>query len=91
MTRDKIKLIWIASLGSNSMSKKGVAMIEKPNPVLVCKIEATKIIDKNPKNVTKSYTCFKLKLTCDSFSVNNNTKVKMARFKAKNEFRKHLI
>lgn len=31
-----------------------------------------------------------LKLTCDSFSV-NNTKVKMVCFEAKNEFRKHLI
>ncbi len=41
---DKIIFICIASCGRNNMSKKGVAIIEKPKPVLVCKIEATNII-----------------------------------------------
>ena len=41
---DKMIFICIASCGRNSMSKKGVAIIEKPKPVLVCKIEATNII-----------------------------------------------
>ena len=41
---DKMILICIASCGRNNISKKGVAIIEKPKPVLVCKIEATNII-----------------------------------------------
>ncbi len=41
---DKMIFICIASCGRNTMSKKGVAIIEKPKPVLVCKIEATNII-----------------------------------------------
>lgn len=41
---DKIMFICIASCGRNNMSKKGVAIIEKPKPVLACKIEATNII-----------------------------------------------
>ncbi len=41
---DKMIFICIASCGRNNMSKKGVAIIEKPKPVLVCKIEATNII-----------------------------------------------
>lgn len=42
--KDKIMLICMASCGKNNISKKGVAIIEKPKPVLVCRIEATKII-----------------------------------------------
>lgn len=41
---DKIMFICIASCGRNNMSKKGVAIIEKPKPVLACKTEATNII-----------------------------------------------
>ena len=41
---DKIIFICIASCGKNNISKKGVAIMEKPKPVLVCKIEATNII-----------------------------------------------
>lgn len=41
---DKMIFICIASCGRNTISKKGVAIIEKPKPVLVCKIEATNII-----------------------------------------------
>lgn len=47
ISKDKMILIWMASCGRNSMSKKGVAMMENPKPVLVCRIEATKIIHKN--------------------------------------------
>lgn len=42
--KDKIILIWIASCGRNKYNKKGVAIMEKPKPVLVCRIDATKII-----------------------------------------------
>lgn len=41
---DKIMFICIASCGKNNISKKGVAIMEKPKPVLVCKTEATNII-----------------------------------------------
>ncbi|MET3507776.1 hypothetical protein ABMB67_003891 [Halalkalibacter oceani] len=37
----------MASCGKNSINKKGVAMIEKPKPVLVCKTDATNIIHEN--------------------------------------------
>lgn len=53
ITSDKIKLIWIASRGSNSSNKNGVAIIEKPKPVLVCRIEATRIIIENKTIVSK--------------------------------------
>jgi len=36
----------MASCGENSTNNNGVAMIEKPKPELVCKIEANKIIKK---------------------------------------------
>lgn len=41
---DKIMFICMASCGRNSINKKGVAIMEKPKPVLACKIEATNII-----------------------------------------------
>lgn len=41
---DRIMFICIASCGKNNMSKKGVAIMEKPNPVLACKTEATNIM-----------------------------------------------
>ncbi len=44
ITNDKIILICIASCGKNNISKKGVAIMEKPKPVLVCKTEDTNII-----------------------------------------------
>ena len=50
---DKMIFICIASCGRNNMSKKGVAIIEKPKPVLVCKIEATNIIQMNMNIVFK--------------------------------------
>lgn len=50
---DKMIFICIASCGRNNMSKKGVAIIEKPKPVLVCKIEATHIIQMNMNIVFK--------------------------------------
>lgn len=50
---DKMIFICIASCGRNNMSKKGVAIIEKPKPVLVCKIEATNIIQMNINIVFK--------------------------------------
>lgn len=45
--------ICIASCGRNNINKKGVAMIENPNPVLVCKIEATNIIHTKNMIVSK--------------------------------------
>lgn len=50
---DKMIFICIASCGRNSMSKKGVAIIEKPKPVLVCKIEATNIIHMKMNIISK--------------------------------------
>lgn len=50
---DNIMLICIASCGRNNINKKGVAKIEKPNPVLVCKMEAIKIMHAKTKNVPK--------------------------------------
>lgn len=50
---DKMIFICIASCGRNNMSKKDVAIIEKPKPVLVCKIEATNIIQMNMNIVFK--------------------------------------
>lgn len=44
MINDKIMFICIASCGRNSISKNGVAITEKPKPVLACNIEATNII-----------------------------------------------
>ena len=55
MIKDKIMLICIASFGTNIMSKNGVAIMEKPKPVLVCRIEATNIIPINNKAVPKGY------------------------------------
>lgn len=42
--KDKIMFICIASCGRNNINKNGVAIIEKPKPEHVCKIEATKIM-----------------------------------------------
>lgn len=50
---DKMIFICIASCGRNNMSKKGVAIIEKPKPVLVCKIEATNIIHMKMNVISK--------------------------------------
>ncbi len=50
---DKIILICIASCGRNNISKKGVAIMEKPKPVLVCKIEATNIIHMKMNIISK--------------------------------------
>ncbi len=50
---DKMIFICIASCGRNNMSKKGVAIIEKPKPVLVCKIEATNIIHMKVNIISK--------------------------------------
>ncbi len=50
---DKMIFICIASCGRNNMSKKGVAIIEKPKPVLVCKIEATNIIHMKSNLISK--------------------------------------
>lgn len=50
---DKMIFICIASCGRNNMSKKGVAIIEKPKPVLVCKIEATNIIHMKMNIISK--------------------------------------
>ena len=65
---DKMIFICIASCGRNNMSKKGVAIIEKPKPVLVCKIEATNIIHmkmnivfKKPSYIIRSNTYFNIK------------------------------
>ena len=41
----------MASIGLKIMSRKGVAMIEKPNPVLVCKMDAKSIMLINMKIV----------------------------------------
>ncbi len=41
ITKDKIIFICMASCGWNNISKKGVAIMEKPKPVLDCSIEAT--------------------------------------------------
>lgn len=43
ITKDKIIFICMASCGKNNINKKGIAIIEKPKPVLVCKTEATNI------------------------------------------------
>lgn len=50
---DKMIFICIASCGRNNMSKKGVAIIEKQKPVLVCKIEATNIIHMKVNIISK--------------------------------------
>ncbi len=50
---DKIMFICIASCGKNNISKKGVAIMEKPKPVLVCKTEATNIIHMKINVVSK--------------------------------------
>jgi len=51
--KDKIIFICIASCGRNNSSKKGVAIIENPKPVLVCRTEATNIIKKKDNRVSK--------------------------------------
>lgn len=53
ITNDKIIFICMASCGRNNISKKGVAIIEKPKPVLVCKIEATNIIHMKMNIISK--------------------------------------
>jgi len=53
ITRDSIIFICIASCGVKSNSKKGVAITEKPKPVLVCKIEAARIMKKYKNNSCK--------------------------------------
>lgn len=55
---DKMIFICIASCGRNNMSKKGVAIIEKPKPVLVCKIEATNIIHTKMNVIPKTALLF---------------------------------
>lgn len=50
---DKMMFICIASCGRNNMSKKGVAIMEKPKPVLVCKIEATNIMHMKSNLISK--------------------------------------
>lgn len=47
MTSDRRRLIWMASLASNSSKRKGVATMEKPNPVPVCRMDASSIIMMN--------------------------------------------
>jgi hypothetical protein len=47
----------MASLGSKRSSKNGVARIEKPNPVLVCKMDAIKII-RMKRKISMHKTCF---------------------------------
>jgi len=54
ITRDSTIFICIASCGEKSNNKKGVAIIEKPNPVLVCKMEAVSIIKKYKSNSCKT-------------------------------------
>src|SRR5690625_4873930 len=44
ITKDNVRLILIASNGANKSNRNGVANMEKPYPVLVCNVEATKII-----------------------------------------------
>lgn len=53
MINDIIIFICIASCGRNSISKNGVAIIEKPKPVLACNIEATNIIQMKVTIVSK--------------------------------------
>lgn len=53
ITNDKIMFICMASCGRNNISNNGVAIIEKPKPVLVCKTEATNIIHMNMNTVPK--------------------------------------
>ena len=58
--KDKIMFICIASCGRNNISKKGVAIMEKPKPVLACRIEATNIIHMK-KNVIPKTTSYLIK------------------------------
>ena len=58
ISNDKIIFICIASRGKNSISKKGVAIMEKPKPVLDCSMEATNIIHINTNPVPKTYLRF---------------------------------
>lgn len=51
--KDKIIFICIASCGRNNINKKGVAIMENPKPVLVCRIDATNIIQKKDNTVPK--------------------------------------
>jgi hypothetical protein len=55
---DKMIFICIASCGRNNMSKKGVAIMEKPKPVLVCKTEATNIIHMKLNVISKIVLLF---------------------------------
>ena len=51
--KDKIIFICMASCGINNISKKGVAIMENPKPVLVCRTEATNIIQIKDNTVPK--------------------------------------
>jgi hypothetical protein len=68
----------MASLGSNINNKNGVAMMEKPNPVLVCNIDANNMMTINniivisipPRNYFISYHFDRL-ITSPIVSVTN--------------------
>ncbi len=49
MTNDKSRLIWMASRASNNSRRKGVATMEKPNPVPVWRMEASSMIAMNKR------------------------------------------
>ena len=55
--KDKIMFICIAC-GRNNISKKGVAIMEKPKPVLACRIEATNIIHTKMNVILKTALLF---------------------------------
>lgn len=60
ITKERIIFICMASCGENNKSRKGVAIMENPKPVLVCKIEATKIIRMKIIIVSKKILLFSL-------------------------------
>lgn len=47
----------MASLASNNSNRNGVATMEKPNPVPVCRMEASSMIAKN-NNMSNSIPAF---------------------------------
>lgn len=56
ITKDKVIFICMASCGWNNISKKGVAIMEKPKPVLDCSIEATNTMHMKISAVPKVQT-----------------------------------
>jgi hypothetical protein len=56
ITKDKIKFICTASIGLKISRRNGVAKIENPNPVLVCRMEAVSMIRKYNENSTLAPT-----------------------------------